>query len=63
VLGVQDVLLAEGGELAELAQDPVLFPDESNRSRLFTWGGLDQEDESAIDDAFNELIAPLLGDE
>lgn len=63
VLGVQEVLLAEGGDLAELAQDPVLFPDESNRSRLFTWGGFDQADESAVDDAFNELIAPLLGDE
>ncbi len=61
VLGVRDVLLSEGGELAELAQDPLLFPDESNRSRLFIWGGLDETEESVLDDSFNEIIAPLLG--
>lgn len=63
VLGVQDALLNSGGALAALAQDPVLFPDESNRSRLFTWGGLDEAAETELDDAFNELIAPLLGTE
>ena len=60
VLGVREVLLAEGGELAELAQDPLLFPDESNRSRLFIWGGLDEDEESVLDELFNELIVPLL---
>jgi spermidine/putrescine transport system substrate-binding protein len=60
VLGVQDVLLSSGSDLAALAQDPVLFPDDSNRSRLFTWGGLDEADETRLDDDFNELVAPLL---
>ena len=63
VLGVRDVLLAEGGELAALAEDPLLFPDDSNRSRLFTWGGLDEADESRLDQLFNDLIAPLLAAE
>lgn len=56
VLGVQEELLAAGGDLADLAADPVLFPDAATRNRLFTWGGLDPADESRIDDEFQELV-------
>ena len=59
VLGVQDELRNQG--LADLASDPVLFPDESNQSRLFTWGGLPVEVEADIDSQFQDLIDPLLG--
>lgn len=61
VLGVQDVLRSNG--LGELADDPILFPDESNRSRLFTWGGLAVEEEQAVEGAFFELIGNLFGPE
>jgi spermidine/putrescine transport system substrate-binding protein len=56
VLGVQEELQSAGGELALLANDPVLFPDDATRNRLFTWGGLPPDDENRIDDAFNELV-------
>jgi spermidine/putrescine transport system substrate-binding protein len=56
VLGVQDELTAAGGDLAELARDPLLFPDDAVRTRLFTWGGLDEDDEAALDAEFAELV-------
>lgn len=56
VLGVQEELLAAGGDLANLAANPVLFPDSATRNRLFTWGGLDPADEERIDAEFNELV-------
>ena len=56
VLGVQEELLSAGGDLAALANDPVLFPDDATRNRLFTWGGLDHDDETRIDDAFNLMV-------
>ena len=49
VLGVQEVLASAGGASAELARNTVLFPDAATRLRLFTWGGLDQADEDALD--------------
>lgn len=57
VLGVQDTLRAAGGDLAELAENPVLFPDAAARNRLFTWGtGLDPEFETQLDDEFLRLV-------
>ena len=56
VLGVQDVLADAGGELARLADDPILFPDAATRNRLYTWGGLPADDEQRLDDAFNQLV-------
>jgi spermidine/putrescine transport system substrate-binding protein len=56
VLGVREELERAGGDLAALASDPVLFPDDVTRNRLFTWGGLDQDDETRIDDAFNLMV-------
>jgi spermidine/putrescine transport system substrate-binding protein len=56
VMGVQDELLAMGGSSAELANNPILFPDDATRARLFTWGGLDQADEDALDATFATLL-------
>jgi spermidine/putrescine transport system substrate-binding protein len=53
VLGVEDELRSLGGEAAELANNPVLFPDDETRRRLFIWGGLDSTaDEQDLDDRF-----------
>lgn len=56
VLGVQDVLRASGEEGVALADSPVLFPDAAARNRLFTWGGLDPETETRLDDEFLRLV-------
>jgi spermidine/putrescine transport system substrate-binding protein len=53
VLGVEDELRSLGGPAAELANNPVLFPDDETRRRLFIWGGLDSTgDEQDLDDRF-----------
>ena len=42
-----------GGDAALLAQNPLLFPDEETRRRLFFWGGLDSTAaEQDLDDRF-----------
>ena len=56
VLGVQEELRSAGGELAELAENPTLFPDAATRNRLFTWGTLDSDDEATLETQFNELL-------
>ncbi|MFT7474986.1 MAG: spermidine/putrescine transport system substrate-binding protein [Verrucomicrobiales bacterium] len=57
VLGVQDVLRARGGAEAELAENPLIFPDNDTRNRLFTWGTLDLETELEIEAEFDSLFA------
>lgn len=53
VLGVREVLESRGGASAELADNPILFPDDDTRSRLFTWGGFDDLDaENDLDERF-----------
>ncbi|MEM7096052.1 MAG: spermidine/putrescine ABC transporter substrate-binding protein [Actinomycetota bacterium] len=55
VLGVADELARLGGDAAALAQNPILFPDDATRSRLFTWGGFDDTDaEIDLDTRFAE---------
>ncbi len=54
VLGTADQLRADG--LPELADNPLLFPDNDTRNRLFTWGGLTAADEARLDDEFNALV-------
>jgi spermidine/putrescine transport system substrate-binding protein len=56
VIGVQELLLSAGGAGAELAKNPVLFPDAAARARLFTWGGLDQQAEDALDAIYAQLL-------
>lgn len=53
VLGVEEELVKLGGEAAELAANPILFPDDEVRRRLFIWGGLDSfEQETELDGDF-----------
>lgn len=59
VLGVQDELRRLGGETAELADNPILFPDDETRNRLFTWGSLDLESELQLEDDFNALVESM----
>ncbi len=54
VLGVQEELRAQG--LPELADDPLLFPDNATKSRLFTWGGLSADDETKLETEFAALF-------
>ncbi len=56
VMGVRQVLAGSGGDAAALADNPVLFPDDETRNRLFTWGGLPEADEQALDDAYAAVI-------
>lgn len=56
VVGVQDELRRQGGSAAELAANPILFPDAEARSRLFTWGRLAQSDEDALDESYGLLL-------
>lgn len=55
VLGVQEILRSQGGAAAELAANPILFPDDDTLRRLFTWGGFDDtEAENDLDARFAE---------
>lgn len=56
VLGTQDVLRSRGGFAAQLADNPLVFPDAATRNRLFTWGTLNLEDELEIEAGFDELF-------
>ncbi len=56
VLGTQDALRALGDENALLADNKLLFPDAADRNRLFTWGELDAEVETRLDEEFLRLV-------
>ena len=55
VRGVKEVLLMNGGEAADLADNPLVFPDEVMTSRLKVFGDLLREDEDAIQERVNEI--------
>ncbi len=59
VLGVRDQLLHLGGSAATLAGNPLLFPDEATRRRLYFWPGLDEQTEDALQARFDRIIGPL----
>ena len=56
VLGVQQELRRQGGDAAALADNNILFPDDSTRQRLFIWGGLEADAETDLDDRFAGFI-------
>lgn len=56
VIGVREALQDLGGDAAELARNPILFPDAETSRRLFTWGGLPVEVEDQLDARFNALF-------
>lgn len=56
VLGVREVLESRGGFAADIARNPILFPDDEIQRRLFIWGGLEStSDEQELDDRFAAL--------
>lgn len=55
VMGVKDVLAAEGGDAAKLAASPVLFPDDATRRRLYFWSGTTPAEEQALQTRFSAI--------
>ncbi len=56
VIGVQDALADLGSDAAALADNPILFPDDETKRRLFTWGSMDADDETELEQRFASLI-------
>ena len=57
VLGVQEQLRRVGGGAAELADSPVLFPDDATRRRLYFWAGTTAAEEAQLQARFSEITA------
>lgn len=55
VLGVREELVRAGGASAQLAQNPILFPDEETRRRLYFWAGLDSATEGDLQERFSAI--------
>ena len=56
VKGVREELIKMGGKNAALAEDPLLFPDDVTLSRLQTWGGLSEAEETKFDERFSSIV-------
>jgi spermidine/putrescine transport system substrate-binding protein len=56
VEGVRDELIKLGGEAAELADNPLLFPDDATLARLQSWGSLSEAEEAKFDERFSSII-------
>ncbi len=61
VAGTRDALLElaaeiEDDDLAALADDPLIFPDEATLAMSYIFRGLNEEEERQMDDAFQALI-------
>lgn len=57
VLGVREELDRLGGDAAALADNPILFPTDAIKRRLYTWGGLDAADEDELETRFVALTS------
>ncbi|HWI05132.1 MAG TPA: spermidine/putrescine ABC transporter substrate-binding protein [Acidimicrobiales bacterium] len=55
VLGVREELQRAGGASAQLAQNPILFPDDETRRRLYFWAGLDTATEDELQARFSAI--------
>ncbi len=55
VLGVREELARAGGEAAQLASNPILFPDDETRRRLYFWSGLDADEEDRLQERFSSI--------
>jgi spermidine/putrescine transport system substrate-binding protein len=55
VKGVKEVLADAGGDAAELADNPLIFPDDETASRLKVFADLKQKDEADIEKRFSEV--------
>jgi spermidine/putrescine transport system substrate-binding protein len=56
VLGVREELQRAGGASARLAENPILFPDDETRRRLYFWSGLETADEDRLQERFSAII-------
>ena len=56
VEGVRDELIKMGGDAAELADNPLLFPDDATLARLQSWGSLSEDEEEKFDERFSSII-------
>jgi spermidine/putrescine transport system substrate-binding protein len=56
VKGVREELTKLGGEGAELAESPLLFPDEATAAKLAFFASLSEEEEAKFDERFSEII-------
>lgn len=55
VLGVREALARAGGTAAALADNPILFPDDTTRRRLYFWAGLDPAAEDRLQERFSAI--------
>jgi spermidine/putrescine transport system substrate-binding protein len=55
VLGVREALRQAGGEGPRLAENPILFPDDDTRRRLYFWAGLDTAEEDELQERFSSI--------
>ena len=55
VQGVQEVFASEGGDAADLATNPLLFPPAETADRLRSFANLRPEEEAQYDDAFSGI--------
>jgi spermidine/putrescine transport system substrate-binding protein len=56
VKGVKEILLTLGGETAELADNPLIFPDEPMTRRLKVFADIVGDEEMVIQKRFNEIV-------
>lgn len=55
VVGVREELQRAGGESAKLAENPILFPDDATRRRLYFWAGTTTAEEAALQERFDAI--------
>jgi len=55
VMGVREVLLQEGGPAAELANSPILFPDDDTKRKLYFWAGTTPAEEVTLQERFSAI--------
>ncbi len=60
VIGVQAELRRLGGAATAVADNPILFPDEETRRRLYFWPGLGEAAETKLQARFDALTAPYV---
>jgi spermidine/putrescine transport system substrate-binding protein len=54
--GVQEVFAEGDEEQQELAEDPLMFPDDEIEERLHVFAPLDEEEEARFDERFSQII-------
>jgi spermidine/putrescine transport system substrate-binding protein len=55
VIGVREELVKLGGDAAALAENPLLFPDDETRKRLYTWDGTSADEEDVFALTFKRI--------